>query len=177
MNNNKAFFFDRDGVLNKAIIKNKKPYPPQNLEKLILNKDALEIITFLKKLEFKIFVFTNQPDVARRKIKKKEVIKINDYITKKLLIDELFVCYCATNECFRRKPNPGMIFDAKKKWHINLQKSYVVGDRYKDIEAGINAGTRTIYMKNNYNEKKPKNFNYLIKTLKDIKKIIEREHE
>ena len=70
-----------------------------------------------------------------------------------------------------------MIFDAKKKWHINLQKSYVVGDRYKDIEAGINAGTRTIYMKNNYNEKKPKNFNYLIKTLKDIKKIIKREHE
>ena len=52
MNNNKAFFFDRDGVLNKAVIKNKKPYPPQNLEKLILNKDALEIITFLKKLEF-----------------------------------------------------------------------------------------------------------------------------
>ena len=40
-----------------------------------------------------------------------------------------------------------MIFDAKKKWRINLQKSYVVGDRYKDIEAGINAGTRTIYMK------------------------------
>ena len=70
MNNNKAFF-DRDGVLNKAVIKNKKPYPPQNLEKLILNKDALEIITFLKKLEFKIFVFTNQPDVARRKIIKK----------------------------------------------------------------------------------------------------------
>ena len=52
-----------------------------------------------------------------------------------------------------------------------------MGDRYKDIEAGINAGTRTIYINNNYNEKKPKNFNYLIKTLKDIKKIIRREHE
>ena len=67
-----------------------------------------------------------------------------------------------------------MIFDAKKKWHINLRKSYVVGDRYKDIEAGINAGTRTIYINNNYKEKKPKNFNYLIKTLKDIKKIIRK---
>ena len=71
MDNNKAFFFDRDGVLNKAVIKNKKPYPPKNLEELILDKEALEIITFLKKFEFKIFVFTNQPDVARKKLKKK----------------------------------------------------------------------------------------------------------
>ena len=81
MDNNKAFFFDRDGVLNKAVIKNKKPYPPKNLEELILDKEALEIITFLKKFEFKIFVFTNQPDVARKKLKK-EVVKINDYIQK-----------------------------------------------------------------------------------------------
>ncbi|WP_440634192.1 HAD-IIIA family hydrolase [Candidatus Pelagibacter sp. HIMB1746] len=172
MENNKAFFFDRDGVLNKAVIKNKKPYPPKNLEELIIDEDAFEIIKFLKKKKFKIFVFTNQPDVAKKKIKKKEVIKINNFISKKLLIDELFVCYCSTDECFRRKPNPGMIFDAKKKWNINLKESYVVGDRYKDIEAGINAGTKTIYINNNYNEKKPKNFNHLIKTLKDIKKII-----
>ncbi len=177
MSNNKAFFFDRDGVLNKAIIKNGKPYPPKNLLELEIEKFSKEIIIFLKKLNYKIFVFTNQPDVSRKTIKKKDAVKINNFIKKKLQIDELFVCYCSVNSCFRRKPNPGMIYEAKKKWDINLKKSFVVGDRFKDIEAGANAGVMTIYINKSYKEKKPHNSNFVIKSLKEIKKIIKQENE
>ena len=70
-----------------------------------------------------------------------------------------------------------MILDAEKKWGINLKESFVVGDRYKDIEAGKNAGTKTIYLEKNYNEKKPYNPDYTIASLKEIKKIIENNYE
>ena len=70
MTSNKAFFFDRDGVLNKAIIKNNKPFPPNNIKELIIENFAEEVMLFLKKLDYKIFVFTNQPDVSRKTIKK-----------------------------------------------------------------------------------------------------------
>jgi|TARA_B110000259_G_C14022069_1_gene403387 D-glycero-D-manno-heptose 1,7-bisphosphate phosphatase len=177
MLNNKAFFFDRDGVLNEAVIIKKKPYPPNNIHELILEKFAENIIIFLKKLNYKIFVFTNQPDVTRKTTKKNEVIKINNFIKKKFDIDDLFVCYCSKDTCFRRKPNPGMIYDAKKKWNIDLRNSYVVGDRYKDIKAGKNAGVKTIFLDKKYNEKKLAKPDFVIKSLNEIKKILEYEHE
>ena len=177
MTKNKAFFFDRDGVLNKAVIKQKKPFPPNNIKELIIENFAEEIIIYLKKLNYKIFIFTNQPDVSRKTIKKKDVLQINNFLKKKFDIDDIFVCFCSNNSCLRRKPNPGMILDAEKKWDINLKESFVVGDRYKDIEAGKNAGTKTIYLEKNYNEKKPYNPDYTIASLKEIKKIIENNYE
>ena len=73
MTKNKAFFFDRDGVLNKAVIKQKKPFPPNNIKELIIENFVEEIIIYLKKLNYKIFIFTNQPDVSRKTIKKKSL--------------------------------------------------------------------------------------------------------
>ena len=174
---NKAIFFDRDGVLNKAIIKDKKPFPPNNIKELIIENFVEETIIFLKKLNYKVFIFTNQPDVSRKTIKKENALEINNFLKKKFDIDDVFICFCSDNSCPRRKPNPGMIYDAVKKWNINLKESFVVGDRYKDIEAGKNAGTKTIYLEKDYNEKKPYNPDYLITSLNEIKKIIKDEYE
>ena len=119
-------------------------------------------------------MITNQPDVTRKLIKKKDVIKINLYIKKILKLDDIFVCYASNNSCYRKKPNPGMIFDAKKKWKINLNKSYLIGDRWKDIEAGTKAGVITIYKNCGYDEKKPRNYDYIIKKIDEIKYIIKK---
>ena len=65
-----------------------------------------------------------------------------------------------------------MLLDAQKKSNIDLSFSYLVGDRSKDIEAGIKAGVKTIFIDYNYNEKKPLFSNYTVSSLNDVKKII-----
>ncbi len=168
----KCFFFDRDGVLNHSIVKNGKPYSPNTLNEVKVSYYAFEIIRYLKNRNFLTIVVTNQPDV-KRKIVSVEIVKsINNYLKKKLKFDDLFVCYDDKDYSFYRKPKPGMIFEAKKKWNINLSKSYIVGDRNKDIKAGLNSGLKTIFIDNGYFEKKPMFSNYKINNLQEIKKIL-----
>ena len=167
----KAFFFDRDGVLNESIVKLGKPYSPSNFEELKTTDGAKNIIRYLKKKNFVIIVVTNQPDVKRKKITKNFVEKIHSILKKELLFDDLFVCYDDKDFSFFRKPKPGMLLDAQKKWNIDLKKSFIVGDRNKDIIAGIKAGVKTIFLDNNYLEKKPIFSHYRIRYLKEIKRI------
>ena len=87
-------------------------------------------------------------------------------------LDDVFVCYSDNNNYFRRKPNSGMIIEAQKKWKIDLKKSYLIGDRKKDIEAGLNVGLKTIFLDENYKEPKPINYHFKIKNLNSVKKII-----
>jgi len=169
---NKAFFFDRDGVLNKAIVKLGKPYSPCHFDELVINEYAKEIIKYIKKKKYLTIVVTNQPDVKRKKISRNLVEKINTFLKKKLLFDDLYVCYDDKDYSFFRKPKPGLIFEAKKKWNIDLKKSYIIGDRKKDILSGIKAGVKTIFIDNNYSEQKPVFAHYKIRYLKDLKKII-----
>jgi D-glycero-D-manno-heptose 1,7-bisphosphate phosphatase len=168
----KAFFFDRDGVLNKSIVKLGKPYSPNSFDELVITDGAKEIIKYIKNKNYLTIVVTNQPDVKRKKTSRNFVEKINSFLKKKLLFDDLFVCYDDNDFSFFRKPKPGMIFQAQKKWNIDLTKSFIIGDRNKDIMAGIKAGIKTIFIDNNYLERKPTFTHYKIKCLKELKKII-----
>ena len=168
----KCFFFDRDGVLNKSIVKEGKPYSPIELSELIIDKDAADIIKYLRSKNFLIIVVTNQPDVKRKKVSKDFIILIHKILKKNLKYDDLYVCYEDNDNSFYRKPKPGMLFSAKKKWSIDFKRSFLIGDRSKDIKAGLSAGVRTIFLDNGYKEKKPMFSHYRIKKLKDIKKII-----
>ena len=168
----KCFFFDRDGVLNKSIVGNGKPYNSTKISELIIDKDAADIIKYLRSKNFLIIVVTNQPDVKRKKVSKDFIILIHKILKKNLKYDDLYVCYEDNDNSFYRKPKPGMLFSAKKKWSIDLRKSFLIGDRNKDIKAGLSAGVKTIFLDNNYKEKKPIFSHYKIKKLKDIKKVI-----
>ena len=168
----KCFFFDRDGVLNTSIVKNGKPYSPNNLKELKITENAFEIIDYCKKKNFLTIVVTNQPDVKRKKVELKTVQSINKFLKEKLKFDDIFVCYDDNDSSYFRKPKPGMIFAAKHKWNIDLKSSFIIGDRDKDIKAGLNSGIKTIFIDNQYNEKKPIFSHYKIKNLKEIKKII-----
>jgi D-glycero-D-manno-heptose 1,7-bisphosphate phosphatase len=166
-----AIFFDRDGVLIEAPLINKKPTSVQSLKDVKLCKNILEICKYYKK-NYYLIMITNQPDYSRGVNSKKNIININNFLKKKLNLDMIYVCYSDNEKCIDRKPNPGMLLKAKKKYKINLKKSFMIGDRWRDIGAGNKAGCATIFIDRNYSEKmryKPK---YSVIKLKEIFSII-----
>ena len=170
----KACFLDRDGILNKSIVVKGKPFAPLNEREFKIKKIFLPVAKHLKLLNYLLIIITNQPDVKKKKIKRKTVNKFNKELKKFFELDDIFVCYSNNNNYFRRKPNPGMIIEAKKKWKIDLKKSYLIGDRKKDIDAGLNVGLKTIFLDENYKEPKPINYDFKITNLNSVKQIIKK---
>lgn len=147
----KAVFFDRDGTLNKSFIIKNKPYAPKSYKDFQIFPESIEVVRILKKAGYLIVVVTNQPDISTGLISKSELKKMHRDLKKTLDIDEIFHCpHTDEKGCKCRKPKPGMIHKAKKKWGIDLNKSYLVGDQWKDIEAGRSAGVMTILVKRSY---------------------------
>jgi D-glycero-D-manno-heptose 1,7-bisphosphate phosphatase len=148
-----AVFFDRDGVLNRAIIRNGKPYPPADVSELVITYGARAALEQLKYEGFLLIVVTNQPDIARGKAKRADIDKINAQLAAILPLDAIEVCEHDDNEqCECRKPKPGMILSGRETLGVDLVRSFVVGDRWRDIEAGRRAGCRTILIGDGYGE-------------------------
>ncbi len=151
--NNKAVFLDRDGVINRAVVRNRKPYPPNPLLDLEILPDVPEALNILKESGFLLIVVTNQPDVGRGIQKKETVEEMHLFLKKILPLDDIFVCWHGQDgECDCRKPSPGMLLQASEKYGVDFQQSYLIGDRWKDIEAGKTAGCKTIFLDYHYNE-------------------------
>ena len=150
-----AVFLDRDGIINKAVVKNGKPFPPSSLTELELIDGIKELIEDIKRIGYKVFVFTNQPDVARGTTRLDKVTEIHDFLLKELSIDKIYCCFHDdTENCECRKPKPGMILEAQKEWDLDLTRSFVVGDRWRDIDAARAVKVRSILVDYNYNEEK-----------------------
>jgi len=150
---NRAVFLDRDGVLNKAIIRDGKPYPPASLNEVVILPGARFALPILKREGFSLVGVTNQPDVARGKQNREVVESINNHLLSQLPILEIFVCYHDNKDnCDCRKPKPGLLLKAAKKYGFDLAQSYMIGDRSKDIEAGKQAGCKTIFINYQYDE-------------------------
>ena len=172
----KAVFLDRDGVINKAFIKEGLPTSPHSLDELKILPGVKESVLRLKKLNFVCLVVTNQPDVTRGKINKNTVIKMNNFLQKEIKLDDFFVCYHDDEDnCECRKPKPGLLLQASKKWDVNLKKSFIIGDRWRDIQAGEKVGCKTIFLEYNYIDIKPKNPNFITDTLLNATYIIEKQ--
>ena len=152
----RAVFLDRDGVLNAAIVINGKPYPPTSVSELLIPSGVLSALTQLKKAGFLLIGATNQPDVARGTVSRSWVDTINDMLMAELPLDDLRVCFHDDAErCACRKPAPGLLLTAAIDHNINLNNSYMIGDRWKDIEAGQRAACKTIWLNQHYEEKSP----------------------
>ena len=133
-----AVFLDRDGVVNRAIVRNRKPYPPASVDELVILEGVPEALRRLKAAGFALVVVTNQPDVARGTTPRATVEAINDALGRALPIDEFRVCYHDDrDDCACRKPAPGLLLQAPV---YPMADSVMVGDRWKDIEAGRRAG-------------------------------------
>lgn len=169
----KAIFLDRDGVINKPIIYKHKPYSPRLIKEFKLIKNVKKAIKILKLKGYKIIIITNQPDAKLNSKIKKKIISINNKTKNILKIDKIYSCFHTDQDnCQCRKPKIGNILKAKKKFKINLKKSYFVGDRWKDIEAGRSSNCKTIFINYNYKEKKPKKYFMKVRSLYEFSKKI-----
>ena len=170
---NKAIFLDRDGVINQTNIVDGKPYPPKDISELILLPKVAEALQLLKDAGYFLIVITNQPDVVRGKTKIETVETINQLLKDSLPIDDIFTCYHDDSEdCNCRKPRPGNILKAADRYNISIPSSFMIGDRWRDVEAGKNVGCKTFFIDYNYQEKQPEIYSYKVKSLYEATKII-----
>lgn len=140
-----AVFLDRDGVLNRTFLHaDGKTHPPQTPNQLEILPGVLEACLSLRRAGFLLIVVSNQPDVARGTQRRKVVEAINRKLLRQIPLDEIRVCYHDdADDCPCRKPKAGMLLEAALVRGIDLHKSYMIGDRWKDIEAGRRAGCQT----------------------------------
>ncbi len=141
----KAVFLDRDGVINQTLFRNGKKRAPDRLEDFTFFPDVPDAILRLREAGYLLIVVTNQPDVVRGWQTREVVESMNQRVIQELAVDEVLVCYHVDeDQCLCRKPQPGMLHDAARRWGIDLARSFMVGDRYSDVTAGIEAGCRTL---------------------------------
>lgn len=151
----RAVFLDRDGVLNEPVVRDGHPYPPHSLQQFKLYADASSVQR-LKEAGFVLIVVTNQPDVARGTQLRETVEAMNTAVRGVVPIDDFFVCWHDdADDCTCRKPKPGLLFQAAEAWGIDLDNSFMVGDRWRDIDAGAAAGCATVLIDRNYRERSP----------------------
>ena len=148
----RAVFLDRDGVINDVVHRGATVSSPRTLDEFRLCDNIRQPLDDLKASGFRLFVVSNQPDVARGLLDPRLLAEMNGAIREALPIDDVLVCpHDDGDACDCRKPKPGLIRRAAAREHIALASSYVIGDSWKDIEAGRGAGCRTILLRRPYN--------------------------
>jgi D-glycero-D-manno-heptose 1,7-bisphosphate phosphatase len=146
-------FLDRDGVINEAVVRAGRPYPPPSLDALVFPAGTREAIEGLHDAGFRVIIATNQPDVATG-VQRREVVEaIHEHLRGLFPIDAVKVCYHVDrDDCPCRKPRPGMLLEAAREWSLDLANSYMIGDRFRDVGAGQNAGCKTVLVGTGYGE-------------------------
>jgi transaldolase len=156
MTSRSAVFLDRDGVLNDSVVVDGLPHPPRTLDELRISRGAVEACRQLRQSGLLLVGASNQPDVARGTVTRETVDAINDEVTRRVGLDVLLVCpHDDADRCDCRKPLPGLLLRAARMLDIDLSRSVMVGDRWRDVEAGRRAGCATIFVDNDYSEPKP----------------------
>ena len=121
----KAVFIDRDGVLNRAVVREGRPYPPASVGEVEILPGVPESLRALKAAGFILIVVSNQPDVARGATTKGTVEAINAYLAERLPIDRFIMCYHDSNDgCDCRKPKPGMLLDGAREFDVGLEYQF-----------------------------------------------------
>ena len=162
----RAVFLDRDGVLNAALIRDGRPYPPPTVAEVHILSDVPAALQLLKDAGLALAMVTNQPDVARGTQRREVVEAINSWLQSQLPLDWVEVCFHDENDnCDCRKPKPGLIVRSARAIGVDISSGFMVGDRWRDIEAGKAAGCRTIWIDRGYREKKPENYDYRCQSL------------
>jgi transaldolase len=152
----RAVFLDRDGVLNRAVVRDGRPYPPASVEEMEIPPGTAEALRELKRLGYLLVVVTNQPDVSRGKQTREAVEAIHARMGAELPLDVFRTCYHDDKEdCPCRKPKPGLLTMAAADLGIDLAASFMVGDRWRDVDAGAAAGCRTVWLDMQYRERGP----------------------
>ncbi|CAN5371785.1 HAD family hydrolase [soil metagenome] len=159
-------FLDRDGVINQAIVREGKPYPPATIDEVVVLPGVAEAVRLLRSLGYRLLVATNQPDIARGAADAGEVERINAMLAETLGLDAVYICpHDSGDHCDCRKPKPGLLLKGARDFHVDMQCSFMVGDRWRDIEAGRSAGCRTFFIDYGYDERQPEQPDFVVDSL------------
>lgn len=151
-------FFDRDGVLNEVVMRRgpdggEVVGSPRELSEFVLAEGAAGVVSRLHDAGYLVFVVTNQPDVERGLLAPEVLETISGILREEVGVDEVVVCpHDDATGCGCRKPRPGMIVDLAERWGVDLGASYMIGDSWRDVEAGRSAGCRTVLLRRRYND-------------------------
>jgi D-glycero-D-manno-heptose 1,7-bisphosphate phosphatase len=147
----KAVFLDRDGVLVVPQFRDGRSFAPQRLEDFRLYDGSRAAVSRLKAAGFVVVVATNQPDVGAGIVAERVIEAMHSRLRAEVPVDDIETCFdTRAHATERRKPAAGMLFDAARKWQVDLGTSYVVGDRHTDVEAGIRAGCTSVFIDHSY---------------------------
>ena len=175
----KVIFLDRDGTINVE-----KSYL-HKWEDFEFEKNAIEGLKELKNLGYEFIVVTNQSGIGRGYYTEEDLVTLNNQMTKKLKefgIEILECFYCPHHpekgigkykvDCNCRKPNPGMLLEGIKKYNVDIDNSFMIGDKKGDLEAGKKAGLKSILVLTGYGKKIEEEVkgNYLI--AKDLLEVV-----
>ena len=182
---NKAIFLDRDGTINVE-----KDYI-YKCEDLVFEEGSVEALKTFKNLGYILIVVSNQSGIARGYFTEEDLKAFNDNMNEKLKEEsvEITEFYCCPHHpdglaeykkvCDCRKPNNKMLEDAIKKYNIDREKSYMIGDKVSDIGAGLKSKLKTVLVKTGYGlkdmEKIDKNETLVCENLKDFSEVLKRE--
>jgi D-glycero-D-manno-heptose 1,7-bisphosphate phosphatase len=174
----RAVFLDRDGVINRPVVREGKPYTPSSLAEFEILPGVPEACGALKELGFLLVVATNQPDVGRGTLAREAVETIHGWLLQQLPIDRIMTCFhggsAYGDPCDCRKPQAGMLFQAAEALKINLAKSFMIGDRWRDVDCGFNAGCQTIFIDWGYEEKLKRDPDFRARDLLGAAQLIEQ---
>ncbi len=174
----RAVFLDRDGVINRPLIRAGKPYPPSSLIEFEILPGVPEACRAFKELGFLLVVVTNQPDVGRGTLAREAVLTIHGWLSEQLPIDRVMTCFhggaACGDPCNCRKPQAGMLFQAAEALKIDLAKSFMIGDRWRDVDCGFNAGCQTIFIDWGYEEELKRDPDFRARDLLGAAQLIEQ---
>ena len=174
----RAVFLDRDGVINRSLERDGRPYPPRSPAEFEILPEVPAACAKLKAAGFLLVVATNQPDVGRKTMKMELVEALHAEMLRQLPLDRVEVCYHSGrpgDECDCRKPKPGMLVRAADELGIDLAQSWMVGDRWRDVDCGHAAGCRTIFIDRGYVEELKQQPDFSAGNLAEAVEIILRE--
>jgi D-glycero-D-manno-heptose 1,7-bisphosphate phosphatase len=169
----RAVFLDRDGVMNRTTVCHGTPCPPASVGEVELLPGVESCLEKLCDVGLLPIVVTNQPDVARGAQRMEIVEQIHASLMQRLPLQGIMVCYHDDlDNCSCRKPEPGLLLEAAARWSIDLKRSYMIGDRWKDVEAGRRAGCTTFLIERTYSEKERCVADYCVESLVQATDIV-----
>ncbi len=152
----RAVFLDRDGVLVKPHVRDGQPQAPRSAAEMEILPGVREALARLKQEGFLLIVVTNQPELSRGTLAAEALDEMHQTLRRELPLDDILVCpHDDPDECACRKPKPGMILDAARRHAVDPRRSFLVGDRWRDVDAGHAAGCTTVLIEYGYSERPP----------------------
>jgi D-glycero-D-manno-heptose 1,7-bisphosphate phosphatase len=147
-----AVFIERDGILNRVRLERQNPVSPLTMDEFVMNEEAINPLVALKAAGFLLLATTNQPGLSRGYQSRRDLDLMHSALRQRFALDDVLVCpHDAIDQCPCRKPQPGLFKEANFKWHLDMDRSYVISDKWQDAQAAHNAGCTSMLIKSAWN--------------------------